>query len=88
MGHDSTAETFAVLKLYIYIKPVESIRTRFLAQYPVPDMRLNPVEMLFCYEDTFEVSLPDACETLLLDTIEGNDGELAPAISLSGEVRI
>jgi glucose-6-phosphate 1-dehydrogenase len=35
-------------------------------------MRLNPVEMRFCYRDAFKITPPEAYETLLLDVIVGD----------------
>lgn len=35
-------------------------------------MSLNPVEMVFNYDDTFKRPQPEAYETLLLDAICGN----------------
>jgi hypothetical protein len=51
------------------------IATGFQAKYPGPKMLLWPVEMRFTYRDSFEVSLPDAYETLLRDVMN-NDATL------------
>jgi glucose-6-phosphate 1-dehydrogenase len=59
-------------RLIIRIQPEESILLRFQAKQPGPSMRLNPVEMRFCYRDAFKITPPEAYETLLLDVIVGD----------------
>jgi glucose-6-phosphate 1-dehydrogenase len=56
-------------RLIIRIQPEESIMLRFQAKQPGPTIRLNPVEMRFCYQDAFKAVPPEAYETLLLDVI-------------------
>ena len=59
-------------RLIIRIQPEESILLRFQAKQPGPNMRLNPVEMRFCYSEAFKTTPPEAYETLLLDVILGD----------------
>jgi glucose-6-phosphate 1-dehydrogenase len=59
-------------RLIMRIQPEESILLRFQAKQPGPSMRLNPVEMRFCYSDAFKTTPPEAYETLLLDVIVGD----------------
>src|SRR5262249_42777546 len=42
---------------------------RIEAKHPGLGVRLEPVEMKFCYQDSFKVQSPDAYETLLLDIL-------------------
>jgi glucose-6-phosphate 1-dehydrogenase len=35
-------------------------------------MHLSPVEMSFCYQDSFKAPAPEAYETLLLDVMRGD----------------
>ena len=48
------------------------IRLRFQAKRPGQSMTLNPVDMIFSYNDAYEGQEPEAYETLLLDVMEGN----------------
>ena len=59
-------------RLIIAIQPEEGIFLRFQSKYPGPAMRLSPVMMQFYYRETFDVSPPDAYETLLLDVMVGD----------------
>jgi glucose-6-phosphate 1-dehydrogenase len=59
-------------RLLIRIQPEESIMLRFQAKQPGPTMRLDPVEMRFCYSEAFKATPPEAYETLLLDVILGD----------------
>jgi glucose-6-phosphate 1-dehydrogenase len=59
-------------RLIVRIQPEESILLRFQAKQPGPSMRLNPVEMRFCYSEAFKVTPPEAYETLLLDVLLGD----------------
>jgi glucose-6-phosphate 1-dehydrogenase len=59
-------------RLLIRIQPEESIMLRFQAKQPGPAMRLDPVEMRFCYSEAFKTTPPEAYETLLLDVILGD----------------
>lgn len=55
--------------LIIAIQPNEEIILRFQAKHPGPDMHLKNVEMLFNYEQTFDIKSPEAYETLIWDII-------------------
>jgi glucose-6-phosphate 1-dehydrogenase len=59
-------------RLIIRIQPDESIALRFQAKVPGFNLRLSPVQMSFCYHDAFQVAVPEAYETLLLDAILGD----------------
>jgi glucose-6-phosphate 1-dehydrogenase len=59
-------------RLVIHIQPDEGILLRFQAKRPGLEMLLNPVNMRFSYEETFEDEPPEAYETLLLDVMEGD----------------
>ncbi len=54
-------------RLVIAIQPDEGIVLSFQAKYPGPTMQLRPVNMQFNYRESFDVSSPDAYETLLWD---------------------
>ena len=66
------AETWRANRLIITIQPENDIRLMFQAKRPGQTMSLNPVEMVFNYNDTFKEPQPEAYETLLLDAICGN----------------
>jgi glucose-6-phosphate 1-dehydrogenase len=59
-------------RLLIRIQPEESILLRFQAKQPGPTIRLSPVDMQFCYEDAFRLTIPEAYETLLWDVMMGD----------------
>lgn len=59
-------------RLTIRIQPREAINLRFQAKQPGPAMRLSPVDMSFCYQETFKTTPPEAYETLLLDVMRGD----------------
>jgi len=67
-----SAETWRPNRLSISIQPEMDIRLRFQAKRPGQSMTLNPVDMIFSYNDTYEGGEPEAYETLLLDVMEGN----------------
>ena len=69
---DEAAETWRSNRLIITIQPENNIRLLFQAKRPGQTMSLNPVEMVFNYDDTFKEPQPEAYETLLLDAICGN----------------
>ena len=66
------ADTWRPNRLTFSIQPQMDIRIRFQAKRPGTEMVLNPVDMVFSYEDTFHEQEPEAYETLLEDVIEGN----------------
>ena len=59
-------------KLIISIQPEMSIRLQVQAKRPGLDMVLNPVDMIFDYKGTYTGDTPEAYETLLLDTMIGD----------------
>jgi glucose-6-phosphate 1-dehydrogenase len=66
------AETWRPNRLAISIQPEMDIRLRFQAKRPGQSMTLNPVDMIFKYEEAYDGDEPEAYETLLLDVMEGN----------------
>ena len=66
------AESWRPNRLIINIQPQEEIRLRFQAKRPGQSMTLNPVDMVFKYDDAYDEHQPEAYETLLLDAMEGN----------------
>jgi glucose-6-phosphate 1-dehydrogenase len=59
-------------RLVISIQPEKGIRMRFQAKQPGLEMFLNPVDMIFNYNATYDEDPPEAYETLLLDAMEGD----------------
>ncbi len=59
-------------RLIISIQPQMGILLRFQAKEPGLKMLLNPVEMVFNYENTYDTQPPEAYETLILDTMLGD----------------
>jgi glucose-6-phosphate 1-dehydrogenase len=68
----AVAEDWEPNGLAILIQPGEGILLNFQAKQPGLRMRLSPVEMRFCYEGSFNVTSPEAYETLLLDVALGD----------------
>lgn len=66
------SETWRNNRLTISIAPEMDIRLRFQAKKPGQSMTLNPVDMVFSYEDAYDGHEPEAYETLLLDVMSGN----------------
>jgi glucose-6-phosphate 1-dehydrogenase len=58
-------------RLIINIQPQMDIRLRFTAKRTGLEMNLNPVEMVFDYDNNSSET-PEAYETLLLDTLQGD----------------
>ena len=56
----------------VRFKPDEGISVTFSAKVPGQGMRTSRVRMDFDYEDAFDVTLPEAYETLLLDAMQGD----------------
>jgi glucose-6-phosphate 1-dehydrogenase len=56
----------------ILIQPEEGILFYILAKQPGLSMRLNQVDLKFCFRQGFKVRSPDAYETLLLDVMLGD----------------
>ncbi|PTQ94841.1 glucose-6-phosphate 1-dehydrogenase [Mucilaginibacter yixingensis] len=67
-----TSESWAQNRLIISIQPEMSIRLQVQAKRPGLDMILNPVDMVFDYKGTYSNQTPEAYETLLLDTMMGD----------------
>ncbi|WP_378951433.1 glucose-6-phosphate dehydrogenase [Pelosinus sp. sgz500959] len=61
-------------RLAIQIAPEEGIMLRTQAKEPGPVMKIKPVEMHYSYNEVFQVSSPEAYETLLLDIMRGDPG--------------
>jgi glucose-6-phosphate 1-dehydrogenase len=58
--------------LVISIQPEETIKLRFAAKVPGPDIATSPVDMRFNYEDYFGVENQTGYETLLYDAMTGD----------------
>lgn len=65
-------ESWQQNRLIISIQPEMSIRIQVQAKRPGLDMVLNPVDMVFDYKGTYTNQAPEAYETLLLDTMLGD----------------
>ena len=65
-------ETWRANRLSIGISPEMNICLRFQSKRPGQAMSLNPVDMVFNYEDAYEGQEPEAYETLLYDIMEGD----------------
>lgn len=59
-------------RLIISIQPEMSIRLQVQAKRPGVDMVINTVDMVFDYKGTYDNQAPEAYETLLLDTMQGD----------------
>lgn len=59
-------------RLIISIQPEMSVRLQVQAKRPGLEMTLNPVDMIFNYDGTYTGDTPEAYETLLLDTMLGD----------------
>lgn len=58
--------------LTIRIQPDEGITITFDAKIPGPEMRIQPVDMNFDYDRSFDVAPPEAYERLILDAMQGD----------------
>ncbi|WP_242919838.1 glucose-6-phosphate dehydrogenase [Pontibacter liquoris] len=67
-----TTETWQQNRLVISIQPEMSIRLQLQAKRPGLEMVLNTVDMVFDYKGTYAFEAPEAYETLLLDTMVGD----------------
>lgn len=65
-------ESWQQNRLIISIQPEMSIRLQVQAKRPGLDMILNAVDMVFDYSGTYTGQAPEAYETLLLDTMLGD----------------
>ncbi|GAA0525467.1 glucose-6-phosphate dehydrogenase [Chitinophaga japonensis] len=68
---DEYAHNLSPNRLIINIQPRMDIRLRFTAKKQGLEMSLNPVEMVFNYENA-SAKTPEAYETLLLDALRGD----------------
>jgi glucose-6-phosphate 1-dehydrogenase len=66
------SESWQPNRLIISIQPEMSIRLQVQAKRPGLHMMLNPVDMIFDYKGTYTSETPEAYETLLLDTMLGD----------------
>lgn len=66
------AESWQQNRLIISIQPEMSIRLQVQAKRPGIDMVLNVVDMVFDYKGTYSQPAPEAYETLILDTMLGD----------------
>src|ERR1700753_4224681 len=66
------AESWQQNRLIISIQPEMSIRLQVQAKRPGIDMVLNVVDMVFDYKGTYTQQAPEAYETLILDTMLGD----------------
>lgn len=66
------SESWQQNRLIISIQPEMSIRLQVQAKRPGLEMALNTVDMVFDYKGTYESQAPEAYETLLLDTMIGD----------------
>ena len=69
---EEAAETWRPNRLIFSISPQMDIRIRFQAKRPGTEMVLNPVDMVFNYQEAYKEQEPEAYETLLEDVIEAN----------------
>ncbi len=69
---DVSLENWTPNRLIISMKPEKGMRLRFQAKSPGLEMKLNPVDMKFNYDQTYDEDPPEAYETLLLDVMEGD----------------
>ena len=58
--------------LTLRLQPEEGINLSFGAKMPGPVNQIAPVNMEFCYEETFGTPPPESYERLLLDVIKGD----------------
>lgn len=65
-------ETWRPNRLSIGIAPEMDINLRFQAKRPGQAMILDPVDMVFRYEDAYKGEEPEAYETLLYDVMDGD----------------
>lgn len=60
------------VRLVIQVQPHEGIILKFMAKEPGSPLRLQPVDMRFCYAEAFGKASPGAYETLLRDLLLGD----------------
>ena len=69
-------------RLIIRLQPDEGITLRFQAKQPGEAMRLAPVDMRFCYKESFNMVQPEAYETLLMDVMKADQSQFMRADQL------
>jgi glucose-6-phosphate 1-dehydrogenase len=69
---ESAAAAWQPNRLVVRIQPDEGIFLCFQAKHPGPALHLQPVAMSFSYQRAFQVPVPEAYETLLLDVMRGD----------------
>lgn len=69
---EGASESWQQNRLIISIQPEMSIRLQVQSKRPGLNMVLNPVDMVFDYKGTYDNDTPEAYETLLLDTMMGD----------------
>ena len=67
-----STETWRANRLSIGISPEMDICLRFQSKRPGQAMVLNPVDMVFSYENSYKGQEPEAYETLLYDVMDGD----------------
>jgi glucose-6-phosphate 1-dehydrogenase len=72
MFHLPEGSDFTPNILSLCIQPDEGIHLRFEAKLPDSDQAMRSVDMDFHYRSSFDGSLPEAYERLLLDALEGD----------------
>lgn len=85
---EEAAETWRPNRLTIRIQPEMDIRLRFQAKRPGQSMTLNPVDMVFSYQEAFDGQQPEAYETLLLDAMAGNATQFMRADQVEAAWRV
>ena len=69
---DEATQTWQSNRLTIDIQPTMDIRLRFQVKRPGQTLAIDPVEMVFNYQDVYDGQEPEAYETLLLDVMTGD----------------
>ncbi len=69
---EEATESWQQNRLIISIQPEMSIRLQVQAKRPGVDMVINTVDMVFDYKGTYSNQAPEAYETLILDTMQGD----------------
>jgi glucose-6-phosphate 1-dehydrogenase len=69
---EATGDALGPNVLTVRIQPNEGISLRFTAKVPGPEMRLGTVDMAFDYVDYFERQPATGYETLLYDSLTGD----------------
>jgi len=72
MFNDFNTAEFEPNILSLCIQPDEGIHLRFEAKLPDSSQGMRSVDMDFHFRDSFNISLPDSYERLLLDALAGD----------------